>query len=344
MRVSLAYIIGATTTAIGTPQTANFNGTAWTLRTFNFSLPSDLSLPPGAQLQVLIENATPAGAGSRLIQASSLSCGASDVSRAELDVETVINVEGVAVHSVAYPAENVITTAVDNGSTLYVRSLISDPFGSFDISSAEFDLFDSDDNLVAGPITKTLVNDNVANGERTYELSFTTPDWEDSPYTLRVRGNEGSEVGVLAIFSFGATGLTVTPQPPLLMVTKVANSPTVNPGSVVSYTVQVSNAGTGAATGVEVMDMLSRFLSLGIDTFAPGEAVEFVDGSPSSGLTPEPVEFSDDGGATYIYAPVSGGGGAPAGYDSNITHFRVPFTGSMPPGGNFTLNYDAVVD
>ena len=41
----------------------------------------------------------------------------------------------------------------------------------------------------------------------------------------------------------------------------------------------------------------------------------------------------------------SGGGGAPAGYDGNVTHVRIPLTGSMPGGGsNFTLTYDAVVE
>ena len=128
------------------------------------------------------------------------------------------------------------------------------------------------------------------------------------------------------------------------MLTKVASSPSANPGAVISYTIQVSNAGTGDATGVEVSDALPRVLSVGTDTFGPGQAIEFVDGSPVSGLTPQAPQFSDDNGVTYVYAPVSGGGGAPAGFDRNVTNFRLPLTGNMPPGGSFTLNYDAMVD
>jgi hypothetical protein len=54
-------------------------------------------------------------------------------------------------------------------------------------------------------------------------------------------------------------------------------------------------------------------------------------------------EYSDDQGATWSYVPSSGGGGAPAGYDGNVTHARVPFTGSLPPGGNFQINYEVQV-
>ncbi|MFN3713052.1 MAG: hypothetical protein ACK4SX_05290 [Alcanivoracaceae bacterium] len=344
MRVSLAYTIGVTTTLIGTPQTVNFSADAWTLRTLGFVQPADLTLPAGATLRVVIENTTPAGAGTRLIEASSLSCGALDVSRAELNIGQVINVEEVAAHSVAFPASNPVTSVIDNGNTLFVRALISDPFGSFDITSAVFDLFDEDNNLVSGPLTMNLVNDDVATGQRTYEISGVIPSWTGSPYTLRVQGNEGSETGANAIFSFGGTSLQVSPQPPFLLLTKLASSPSASPGSVVSYTIQVSNAGTGDATGVEIADALPRFLSLGINTFGPGQAVQFVDGSPSSGLTPGAPQFSNDNGTTFIYAPVSAGGGAPAGFDRNITNFRQPFSGLMPPGSSFILNYDAIVD
>ena len=48
------------------------------------------------------------------------------------------------------------------------------------------------------------------------------------------------------------------------------------------------------------------------------------------------VEYSDDNGATWAYAPASGGGGAPAGYDANVTNVRYVFTGSLLSGASST--------
>jgi hypothetical protein len=40
-------------------------------------------------------------------------------------------------------------------------------------------------------------------------------------------------------------------------------------------------------------------------------------------------EYSNDAGATWTYTPVSGGGGAPSGYDRNVTNVRWLFVGSL---------------
>lgn len=339
MNVTLAYS-GAASGTIGTSATQVFTSTQWTSRVFNVTLASNLTLPAGTQLRLIVRNES-SGGGTRLVGASSLNCGANDVSRVELDALTVINIEDLQVFDAPWPGGNPVTSVIDNGSDVYVRALISDPFGSFDINSATLDVFDDSDTLYAGGLAMTLVSDDVANGERTYEFGGTIPPWPGSPYVMRVRGDEGTEG---TVSSLAATSLQVTPQPPLLMVTKLASSPSANPGSTVSYSILVSNAGTGDATAVEISDALPLFLSFATDTFGPGQPFEFVDGSPASGLTPATPEYSNDNAATYNYTPVSGGGGAPAGFDDNVTHFRIPFTGNMPPGSSFTLHYDARVD
>jgi hypothetical protein len=48
----------------------------------------------------------------------------------------------------------------------------------------------------------------------------------------------------------------------------------------------------------------------------------------TTGLTAA-VSYSNDGGASYTYTPVSGGGGAPPGYDRNVTHIRWTFVGAL---------------
>ena len=48
----------------------------------------------------------------------------------------------------------------------------------------------------------------------------------------------------------------------------------------------------------------------------------------TTGLTAT-IEYSNDGGTTWTYTPVSGGGGAPAGYDRSVTNIRWTFTGNL---------------
>lgn len=53
-------------------------------------------------------------------------------------------------------------------------------------------------------------------------------------------------------------------------------------------------------------------------------------------------EYSNDGGTTWTYVPVSGGGGAPAGYDRNVTNVRWVFTGSLsnvPPNNSGSVGF-----
>ena len=342
VRVELDYT-GAATGTIGGQTLNNILGNNnWTSTNFSIALGSDLTLPAGTQLQLRIRNLTTNNNRNLNVSAYQFNCGGTNnISRVELDTPTVINVESVAVHDAPWPGGNVITTIPDNGSTVYLRSRVSDPFGSFDITSAILDVFDKDDNLVAGNLGMTQVDENAGVGERVFEFAGVPPDWTGSPYTLRVRANEGTEG---TVFNFGATGLNVTPLPPLLMVTRLTSSASVDPGSTVTYTIQVSNAGLGDATAVEVTDALGPFLSLGLNSFGPGQVFEFTDGTPASGLTPDAALYSSDGGATYTYVPVSGGGGAPAGFDGLVSHFRLPLSGNMPPGSSFTITYTARVD
>jgi hypothetical protein len=59
----------------------------------------------------------------------------------------------------------------------------------------------------------------------------------------------------------------------------------------------------------------------------------------STGLTLG-VTYSNNNGSTFTYTPVSGGGGAPAGYDANVTHIRFGFTGTL--GQTSTSNTGSV--
>ena len=141
--------------------------------------------------------------------------------------------------------------------------------------------------------------------------------------------------------------VTVVLLPPSLTVVKSATpSPAVNPGQVVTYSVLVTNSGTGGATSVVAQDQLSPYVSWGINSYGTGLPFQLVDGaSPNqSGLTLGTPAYSSDHGTTWTYTPTSGAGGAPAGYDANVTNWRIPMTGTMNSNGaNFTINYKVQV-
>ena len=55
-------------------------------------------------------------------------------------------------------------------------------------------------------------------------------------------------------------------------------------------------------------------------------------GTLAPGIVGITIEFSDDGGANWGYGPVSGAGGAPAGFDANVTNVRWVFNGTLAGG------------
>lgn len=175
-------------------------------------------------------------------------------------------------------------------------------------------------NVTAGVVPVTMNVDNTA--------TLTASDQTDE-----VSGNDSATATV-----------AIEPVPVLTMV-KYASAPTVNPGGTVTYTLDITNTGGDDAFTVIIDDQLSQFVMFGLDTYGSGQPFQLVNGSPASGLSMGTITYSNDNGATYGYTPVSGGGGAPAGYDANVTNWRIEMTGTMnDSGANFDLNYQVLVE
>ncbi len=106
------------------------------------------------------------------------------------------------------------------------------------------------------------------------------------------------------------------------------------PGTDLTYTLAISNVGTANALSVVVADTLPQ-------------QVDFQVGSVSSNLPPgisTVVEYSNDGGASWTYVPVSGGCAAPAGYDRCVNNIRWLLQNdltSTPPDNSGTLEFVA---
>ncbi|GHB92376.1 hypothetical protein GCM10007047_04340 [Cerasicoccus arenae] len=112
-----------------------------------------------------------------------------------LPATTVIDVESVAVYDASYPNGSIAATGYV-GQKFYIRTTISDPFGTSDISNPSIQITDPDSNnlLSPDPSDLTLVatlatsdSDSV-----TYEYEWQTPA-TDGTYTITISADEGTE-------------------------------------------------------------------------------------------------------------------------------------------------------
>jgi uncharacterized repeat protein (TIGR01451 family) len=175
----------------------------------------------------------------------------------------------------------------------------------------------------------------------------TNPAYYDTTYSC-TGGISGSGTSVSITPADGqviSCTFTNTRKLPLLTVLKSASPfPNVNPGQVVTYTIQIINTGTGGATSVVAADNLSPYAYWGINSYGAGVAFQLTNGVPVPGLTLGTPAYSSDNGTTWSYTPVSGGGGAPVGYDGNVTNWRIPLSGTMNPNGaNLFISYKVLV-
>lgn len=126
-------------------------------------------------------------------------------------------------------------------------------------------------------------------------------------------------------------------------------NPKAIPGAIVEYQIIVTNPSANAVDSDSVMvnDPLPDHIDMRVDDIASlgSGPVQFVDGSPSSGLgytftslgsATDDVDFSSDDGATWTYQPVPDADGV----DTNVTDIRINPKGAFA-GNNaqFTLKF-----
>ncbi len=263
--------------------------------------------------------------------------GAGNFSRVVLNSATVINVDSVQPFSAAYPG-GAAQSNFSAGSTVYVRAVVSDPFGSFDIASARISIIDPASVVRVANAAMTMVADSGA-ATRTYQYAYVLPAGAPpGGWTAQVTSVEGTE-GLVT--HTRADGFIVLPMLPALRVTKNVDvlldpingavNPRQIPGSVQRYRVTVTNTGVGTvdASTLVIADLVPANAEL-VVAGGPGNPVEFFDGIVPSGLAfayPTNVTFSSQpGGAPpYNYVPVPNGNGV----DPNVTALRIAPSGAM---------------
>lgn len=109
---------------------------------------------------------------------------------------------------------------------------------------------------------------------------------------------------------------------PALTITKlVTPNNTLSPGTQLTYTMTVANAGDHEAQTVIVRDSVPAQVDLKV-----GSAAQTL----PAGITAT-VEYSTNGTA-WTYVPVTGGCGAPAGFDRCARHLRWRLSANLPAG------------
>ncbi len=335
--------------ALGNQQQNLTMTTAGTYQTYNYSinLGANVTIPAGRDLRLRITNNT--AQTNRRIIITNLNGGV--LSRLRPIVNTVVNVDNVNFYTATYP-NMTLGTSFAQGQTAYIRAVVSDPFGSADITSADITIEQSNGTPVVTGAAMTSVATTALT--RIYQYPYTIPM---SPlggnWTAYVLAREGAENLItddqLTAFAVEQANLT------LVKSSSVISDPvnlTVNPkripGAVIQYNVVSSNSNRSSpnAATVVIQDPLPTQMRMCVSTICNGgsQPVVFTNGTPTSALTfnyATHVTYSNQvgGGPPFTYVPAPDVNG----YDNAVTGIRIAPAGTMaassgtPPHPSFTV-------
>ncbi len=341
LRITLSHnnTAGTDRVVLGSFQDFTINATVAVAQyTFNMTTPAAVILA-GRILELTIDNEPVAGGSRIYIKPYHGITG--NTSRIELNSATVINVDSIGVFAdAAYVGGETPLAGVSPGDTARIRSTVSDPFGSYDITSATITLTDPSGSVVVNQAAMTEVFDSGA-AIKVYEYSYTIPAGGPiGSWDVRVDSVEGTE-GLISDY-----GLTTMPveTPPNVTLVKMAHNIGVTgydiPGEIVRYTLIVNNFDTRAIdnNSITLSDPIPSNTELVVS-----EPAVTVTNPAATGLTlsyiavdnnTDQVEFSTDG-VDFSYQPTDGGSGT----DSSVSHIRFVPNGAMNASSSFTVTF-----
>jgi uncharacterized repeat protein (TIGR01451 family)/fimbrial isopeptide formation D2 family protein len=299
------------------------------LTPFEFNIPPATVIPSGSAITLTITNNT-ATAGEQIFVFSK---GSSTYSSVDLDSETVIAVESVSYHDAAHgggseAGSGNIVTSVSPGGQFWVRTKVSDPFGTFDINNPTVEISDPDTIELIATTMGAFVYEDLAQGFRIYEYNYTLPASPDLGFwSSEIIAIEGEEAQVQ-----DSLQNTILVSAPVITLLHFSSEPNVDPGDSILYTVRVTHTSGPVATGLILNGLISEFVELFNDKY--GVAVPFDIASPS--FTPGTITFSDDDGGTFTHVPNSP-------YDGTATNYRVIVTEGLGPSDTFDMTYEVRV-
>lgn len=175
-------------------------------------------------------------------------------SKLVIDAEDVINVDSVKFFTDASLVNEIIMpSTIDAGETIYIETIISDPFGFADITDARLTLIDP---ILGNQLTNAQMLQSLgpSGATKKYSLAYTIPDATSiAPgiWIAQVTGFEGEE-GTVTHTEVGS----FTTAAPEVTVEYTVNKLTAIPGETLTYTITIING--GGATLIDI-DQLVPF-------------------------------------------------------------------------------------
>ena len=148
------------------------------LLTWTGTLGSNVTVPAGQTITLVITNLQ-SGTSYKIDYDSQ-----TKPSKVSFTTSTYINVNSVNVYSAAYPGGSIVTSTVA-GTTRYIRAVVSNPFGTADITGTNFTITPTG-SVVAGILVAT------SGCTRTYEYTWALPI-STTDYVVTATGIQGYE-------------------------------------------------------------------------------------------------------------------------------------------------------
>jgi len=307
--VQVELFNGNTGTQIGAAnQSITWNANNWQTVQVPITVATNTTLTAGDFIRVVLTNTSTNG---RDFQIRTLRNNG-DKSQLQIQSSTVINVDNITAYDAAWPS-TVQYSSYLPGSTVFIRALVSDPFGSADITGATLTI--NDPNSPPSQISNATMTsvDTPTAASRLFEYSYVIPASPEGFWPLSATANEGFETTVshtgTGTMIVGTANITISKNSAVMSDPINASNPKAIPGAIVEYSINVINAGYGYINTDSIV--LTDPVASGTTFFfgAPVDPITFTDGSIASGLsftfsglasTTDDIDFSNDGGTTFI--------------------------------------------
>jgi len=287
--------------------------------------------------------------------------GPGSLSQVILPSQNVITVSSVNSYISTYPSTTAPASGYfTGGDTVYVRAVVSDPFGSYDINSnppgtlPAITIRDSSNTVIVNAAATTQVADS-GGLTKTFEYVYTVPGTGPSGvWSANVNAPEGTE-SMVSDNGIGTFRVMLMPSITAVKAVSTYSDPYNNttnpksiPGAVMLYTVTVVNSGLGPvdANTMTVTDPVPANTSMCVSTLCSNPPVAFTCSAiPACGLTytyATAVVYTNQPGGVgpYNYTPVPDA----SGFDAAVTGFSINPAGAFngvggPPYAQFTIQF-----
>jgi uncharacterized repeat protein (TIGR01451 family) len=261
-----------TTIATGTIPFGNYRIDTFYNKSQDLSLNEDLTIPQGSTIFLSVRNDSSNNSANGFSQIDVQTVNGNFYSAVILNASTVINVDNISVWDQEFgdpvgSGQGALVANSQPDRPLFIRAEISDPFGAFDISSAQISITKADatsydfsthpdGNLDLMTQVDTTADD-LATASKIFEKEITLLETDESIgwWQISITGFEGLEVAPDQVTHERINVFKINPFLPNIILSKaikVINDPinlTVNPKAIpeaeLSYTIKAINTGRG---------------------------------------------------------------------------------------------------